>query len=71
MGIAYYKLFDMLRRRGIKKGALGERASISKGTMAKLTNNRTVQTDTLERICKTLDCQPGDIMEYIPDGGAK
>jgi len=67
MGIAYYKLFDMLARRSMKKGELAEKANISKGTMAKLTNNKVVQTDILERICKALDCQPSDIMEYIPD----
>lgn len=26
-----------------------------------------IDTRTIEKICKELDCQPGDIMEYIPD----
>ena len=67
MGIVYYKLFDLLNRRKMKKGELGIEANVSKGTMTKLTNNKTVQTDVLARVCKALDCQPGDIMEYIAD----
>lgn len=33
----------------------------------KLINNKTIDTTTIERICKLLDCQPGEIMEYIED----
>ena len=35
-----------------------------------LKNNkaRAVRFSTLEAICKALDCQPGDILEYVPDG---
>ena len=64
MPIYYYKLIDMLNRRGLKKGDLMDIANISNATMAKLSNNKIVQTDIIERICAALDCQPGDIMEY-------
>lgn len=67
MGIFYYKLFDLLNRRNLKKGDLMKLANISSPTMAKLAKNETVQTDILERICKALNCQPEDIMEYIED----
>ncbi len=67
MGIYYYRLFDLLNRRGLKKGDLMKLANISSPTMAKLSNNLIVQTDIINRICKALDCQPNDIMEYIPD----
>lgn len=67
MGIFYYKLFDLLNRRGLKKGDLMEMASISSPTMAKLAKNEVVQTDIINRICKALDVQPADIMEYLPD----
>ncbi|WP_010249169.1 helix-turn-helix domain-containing protein [Acetivibrio cellulolyticus] len=65
MGIFYYKLFDLLNRRNLKKGDLMKLANISSPTMAKLAKNETVQTDILERICKALSCQPEDIMEYM------
>lgn len=46
-------------------------ANISSPTMAKLAKNETVQTVILDRICKALNCQPGDIMEYIEDSTDK
>ena len=61
--IRYFKLFDMLNRRGMKKTDL--LAVISAPTLAKLSKGRTIQTDILDNICKYLKCQPGDIMEYI------
>lgn len=58
----YYRLFDLLTRRGMKKTDL--LAIISSPTLAKLSKGETVQTDVLCKICDYLDCQPGDIMEY-------
>jgi len=63
MPITYYKLFDLLNRRGIKKGEFASKADISKATMAKLRNNKVVQTDIIQKVCLALKCQPGDIME--------
>lgn len=67
MGIYYYKLFDLLNRKGLKKGDLMEMARISSATVAKLASNKVVQTDIIDRICVALNCQPGDIMESMPD----
>ncbi|MDR1629133.1 MAG: helix-turn-helix domain-containing protein [Oscillospiraceae bacterium] len=67
MGIYYYKLFDLLNRKGLKKGDLMKMAHISNATVAKLSSNKVVQTDIIDRICAALECQPGDIMESIPD----
>ena len=67
MGIYYYKLFDLLNRRGLKKGDLMKMANISNVTVAKLGGNKIVQTDTLDKVCAALNCQPGDIMEWLPD----
>ena len=66
MSIYYYKLFDLLARRNMKKGDLAKMANISKGTMAKLSKNEVVQVDIIDRICTALECQPGDIMEWTP-----
>ena len=59
----YYKLFDLLSRRDMKKTDLLE--VISAPTLAKLSKGECVTTDVLCKICAFLDCQPGDIMEYI------
>ena len=65
MGIKYYKLLDLLNRRGMKKTDLLN--VISAPTLAKLSKGKTVTTEVIENICKYLNCQPGDIMEYEPE----
>lgn len=65
--IAYYKLMDALTRRGLKKIDLQRALDISPTTMSSLSKNRPVSTRLIDKICKYLDCQPGDILEYIPD----
>ena len=67
MAIRYFKLFDMLARRGYKKTDLIELAEVSSPTLAKLSKGASVTTDTINRLCAALKAQPGDIMEYIPD----
>ena len=59
----YYKLLDLLSRRDMKKTDLLE--VISAPTLAKLSKGESVTTDVLCKICAFLDCQPGDIMEFI------
>lgn len=66
MPIKYYKLFDLLARRGMKKTDLMSLAGISAPTLAKLTKGDTVTTEIIKRICEALQVQPGDIMEYVP-----
>ena len=61
----YYKLFDILARRGMKKTDLLQ--YISSPTLAKLSKGESVTTDILCKLCAALDVQPGDIMEYVPD----
>lgn len=63
MPIKYYKLFDLLTRRSMKKTDLLDIAHISAPTLAKLTKGETVTTEVIDRICIALDVQPGDIME--------
>ena len=63
--IRYYKLNDLFNRRGMKKTDLLD--IISSPTLAKLSKGETIKTDVIDRICKKLNCQPADIMEYVPD----
>ncbi len=67
MGIYYYKLFDLMNKRNIKKGSLMELADFSNATMAKLSSHKNVEVAVIDKICYALNCQPGDIMEYIPN----
>lgn len=65
MPIIYNKLFHLLIDSKMKKKDLQEKAGITASIMARLAKNETVRTDTIEKICQALQCQPGDIMEYI------
>lgn len=62
----YYKLFGLLTRKGKKKTDLLNNKIISSPTLAKLSKGETVTTEVLSNICEALNCQPGDIMEYVP-----
>lgn len=61
--LRYYKLFDLLNRRDMKKTDLLE--VLSAPTLAKISKGKNIQTDVIDKICLFLECQPGDIMEYF------
>ena len=46
-----------------------EKTGLARSTISAIYNGeiKRVENDTLEKLCKLFDCQPGDIMEYIPD----
>ena len=56
----------MLARRKMRSKELAERIGITEPNVSLLKSGKVkgVRFDTLERICATLDCQPGDILEY-------
>ena len=63
MPFDYKKLWMLLLQNDMKKKDLEEQAGLSSATIAKLTKGETVTTDVLERICRVLGCDVGDIME--------
>lgn len=65
MSVTYNKLWHLLLDRGMKKKDLQEAANLTNHTMLKLRNNMDITTETIGRICKALDCQMTDIMEFI------
>lgn len=65
MGIHYNKLFQLAKEKGLNKTMLRERAGISSATMAKLSKNEMVGLEVIEKLCRCLNCQPGDVMSYV------
>ena len=61
--LSYKKLWKLLIDRNMKKGDLREKANISQNTMAKLSKNQTVTTETLAKICSALNCELNDIAD--------
>lgn len=62
--IRYFKLFDLLARRGHNKSDLKTLAGLSAPTIAKLSKGGYITTEVIDRICAALNVQPGEIMEY-------
>ena len=62
----------MMARRKMSLNELSQRVDITLANLSILKNNkaRAVRFTTLEAICKALDCQPGDILAYVPEEGA-
>ena len=58
----------MLARRKMSVTALSEKVGITMANLSILKNGKAkaIRFSTLEAICKALDCQPGDILEYAP-----
>lgn len=59
----------MLVKRGVKLSELAESIDITLPNLSILKTNkaRAIRFSTLESICRELECQPGDLLEYIPD----
>ena len=61
--------FESLReQRGLTVSDLAARIGITQANLFVLKNNRgkAIRFSTLEAICRELDCQPGDILKYVP-----
>lgn len=59
----------VMARRKISLGELAARIDLSPANLSVLKNNhaRAVRFSTLEALCRVLQCQPGEILEYIPE----
>ncbi len=59
----------MLAKRKMSVTELSEKVGITMANISILKNGKAkaVKLDTLNKICRALDCQPGDILEYVPD----
>ena len=67
MALSYKKLWILLIEKELKKTDLKKLCGIGQSTLAKLSKNESVSMDVLQRLCKALGCQIGDIVEYVPD----
>ncbi|MGN0975781.1 MAG: helix-turn-helix domain-containing protein [Gemmiger sp.] len=59
----------MMAKRHISSGELAEKIGLTPANLSILKNNKAkaVRFSTLEALCRALDCQPGDILEYTPE----
>ena len=64
--VSYKKLLKILIDKDMKKKDLQATAGISWASVTKLSKGETVSMEVLMKVCKTLNCDIGDIMELIP-----
>lgn len=67
METSYNKLWKLLIDKGMRKKGLQLATGISSGVITKMGKGEAVTTTVLAKICKALDCNIGDIMEFVDD----
>jgi len=66
--IIYDKLFSLLKERGYTTYKIRKENLIGQGTLTAIKNGTGgLDAKTISKLCALLDCQPGDIMEFVPD----
>ena len=67
MAISYNLLWKKLIDLGLSKTDMMRRAKISTNVLARLSKGESVSMVSMEKICKVLNCNIGDVMEFVPD----
>ena len=63
----YNKLLAMMEQKGLTTYKIRKEKIISESTLQKIRQNKSITTDSIAALCQVLNCQPGDLMEYVPD----
>lgn len=71
MIVSYKKLWKLLIDKDMKKGDLQREAGISWTSVTKMSKGEVISTEILMKICKTLHCDVGDIVEFIEDDSTR
>ncbi len=64
MAVTYKKLFHLLIDRGMSASELAEQAGFSANILTRLRRNQYVSLESIERICKTLNCCMDDVLDF-------
>ena len=56
-----------LKEKGYTTSRIRKEKLIGEATVQRLRHNQSVSYEVLAKLCELLDCQPGDILEYVPD----
>ena len=65
--ISYAPLWETMKRKNATTYTLQVKGEISSSTVRRLKANESVSTNTLEALCRILDCELDDIIAYLPD----
>lgn len=67
MAIIYNKLLKKMDEQGITSYTLKKDNIIGQATFKKIKEGGDIDTRTISKLCKLLNCQPGDILEYVEE----
>ena len=65
--ISYEPLFRTMKEKGISTYRLRESCGIDSKTIRRLKAGENIETKTLEKLCRALDCKIEDILRYVKD----
>lgn len=57
-----------LKEKGYTTSRIRKEKLIGEATVQRLRHSQSVSYEVLAKLCELLDCQPGDILEYVPEG---
>ena len=67
MPIVYNKLLSLMQEKGLTSYKIKQENIIGQATLKKIKEGGDIDTRTIAKLCKVLECQPGDIMEYVEE----
>ena len=67
MPIVYDKLVKLFNEKGVNSYTIKRDKIIGQASYKKIKEGGDIDTRTISKLCKYLNCQPGDILEYVPD----
>ena len=67
MAVSYRKLFHLMIDKGMTNTELMEKGGFSANIITRLKRDNYIALESIERICRALDCGVDDILEFIPD----
>ncbi len=65
--LSYTKLWNLLNKKNISTSDLYKLCGVHPSTISKMKRGQNIETDSINKICAFLKCQPSDIMNYIED----
>lgn len=65
--LVYKDMLAKLKAAGYSSYRLRKEKLLSEETISTIRNNGTITSKTIDTVCRLANCQPGDILEYVPD----
>lgn len=69
MAISYNKLWKLLIDKNMMKTDMVLKAGVTKNVLARLSKGEPISMGSMEKICNYLDCNIGDVMEFVKENG--